>query len=143
MKQLRPEQLEAAKRLLAREMPSAPSTAAATTRVYEKVLGQLLPLIGEAGVQALFARSVKLANLALPCLEGATAAAHQSPELPRLASQLNDCLQNQEPALAQESAATVFGHFFSLLAAFIGDRLTAQILQGAWSEPPDPRQRKL
>jgi hypothetical protein len=41
-------------------------------------------------------------------------------------------LQAQDPAVATESAAALFGTFFALITAFIGERLTTQILRRAW-----------
>ena len=58
-------QRERAKRLLAHEGDSGGSAtecAAAAWRVYEKLNARLAPLLGSAGVQALFVRSAKLAS---------------------------------------------------------------------------------
>jgi hypothetical protein len=41
-------------------------------------------------------------------------------------------LQAQDPAVATESAAALFGNFFTLITTFIGERLTAQLLRSAW-----------
>jgi hypothetical protein len=142
MKKPSPEQLESARRLLAHEMRTSLSAAAAAARMYEKVLVQLSPLVGAAGVLALFVRSLKLAQLEHPGLAGFSVPAQRAQDLAQLGNRLHDCLQEQEPGLALNAAATLFGYFFSLLAAFIGDRLTAQVLQGAWPETPLPRMRK-
>ena len=58
-------QVERAKRLLAHEGDSGRSSAecaAAAWRLYEKLNARLAPLLGSAGVQALFIRSAKLAQ---------------------------------------------------------------------------------
>jgi len=58
-------QVEKARRLLASEgapWSSSEECAAAAWRVYEKLNARLAPLLGSAGVQALFVRSAKLAQ---------------------------------------------------------------------------------
>src|SRR3954462_14920214 len=93
-----PMPLESARRLLALELLTLPNAAAAAAQMYEKIRVELSRLVGAAGVQALFSRSVKLAKLEHPCLAGFTGLS--TPELPRLATQLRDCLQAEEPEVA-------------------------------------------
>ena len=113
-------QVERATWLLANEGDSGNSSekcAAAAGRVYDKLDAHLAPLLGRAGVQALFARSAKLAHdglaslaeLCRPRLEGST--------------KLRACLQSLEPAVATETAAVLFGTFLELITTFIGERL--------------------
>ena len=125
-----PAQIERARRLLAHEgaagsarQHSADESTAAG-RVYDELHAQLAPVLGAAGVHLLFMRSAKLAqgNLAwlteIPTVEGPT--------------KLREFLHAQEPALSTESAAALFGTFFTLLTTFIGERLTNQVLASAW-----------
>jgi len=78
----------------------------------------------DAGVQLLFTRSAKLAQgeftglAEISILEGSTP--------------LRERLQEQESPLAPESAEALFGTFFALIATFIGERLTNQMLRRAW-----------
>jgi hypothetical protein len=102
---------------------SADECATAAGRVYEKLEARLAPLLGSAGVQALLVRSARLAQGDFPLLAVAV------PEGP---TKLRECLQAQDPAVATESAAALFGNFFTLLTTFIGERLTTQVLRGAW-----------
>jgi hypothetical protein len=125
-----PEQMERARRLLAHEGAAGSAAKRATTaagRVYEKLCAQLVPLVGEAGVHLLFVRSAKLAQLTrgdfaflaeVSILEGSTT--------------LRESLQAQAPAASTESAAALFGTFFTLVTTFIGERLTTQVLRNAW-----------
>jgi hypothetical protein len=125
-------QVERAKRLLASEGDagaSAEESAAAAERVYEKLAAQLAPLLGAAGVQALFVRSAKLtrdqrASLAglAPAIEGTTGGP----------AGLGAYLRTLEPPAAAEAAGILFGTFLDLIITFIGDRLTVQVLRGAW-----------
>jgi len=96
----------------------------AAARVYDKLHAQMAPLVGDAGVQLLFVRSAKLAQgdfaflAEVSILEGST--------------KLRDRLQVQNPAVTTESAAALFGTFFALITAFIGERLTTQVLRRTW-----------
>ena len=124
--------------MLAHEGAAGSADARATTaagRVYDKLHAHLAPLVGAAGVQLLFVRSAKLAQGEFACfaevsiLEGST--------------KLRECLQAQDPAVATESAAALFGTFFTLITTFIGERLTAQVLRSAWPtfEETAPREK--
>ncbi len=125
-----PAQIERARRLLAHEGAAGSARqhsageSAAAGRVYDKLHAQLAPLVGAAGVHLLFMRSAKLAQgelawlAEIPTVEGPT--------------KLRECLHAQEPALATESAAALFGTFFTLLTTFIGERLTNRVLRDAW-----------
>jgi hypothetical protein len=122
-----PAQLEQARRLLAHEAAAGSTDGLATTaacRVYDKLHAHLAPLVGVAGVQLLFARSAKLAQgefaffAEISIFEDST--------------KLRERLQAQDPAVATESAAALFGTFFALLTTFIGERLTGQVLRSAW-----------
>jgi hypothetical protein len=119
--------MERARRLLAHEGAAGSANehaATAACRVYDKIHDHMAPLVGDAGVQLLFARSAKLAQgefaglAEVSILEGST--------------QLRERLQEQDPPLAPESAEALFGTFFALITTFIGERLTTQVLRRAW-----------
>jgi hypothetical protein len=118
-------QLERARQLLAHEGASGSPAecAVAGGRVYDKLDAHLAPLLGSAGVRALLVRSAKLTGGRFPFLE---AAAVES------STKLRESLHAQDAAVASESAAALFGTFFTLLATFIGERLTTQALRRAW-----------
>jgi hypothetical protein len=132
-------QVARAKRLLALEGDAGSSSAgcaAAAWSLYEKLNARLAPLLGAAGVQALFVRSAKLAQADFPSLaEVAT---------PDGMKKLGAGLQALEPADATEVAATLFGTFLELMTTFIGERLTVLILRSAWPtiEETVPRETK-
>lgn len=132
-------QVERARRLLASEGDSGSSAAqcaAAAWRVYEKLNARLAPLLGSAGVQALFLRSAKLAQADFASLAEVAA--------PEGLTKLGACLQALAPADATEVAATLFGTFLDLMTTFIGERLTVLVLRSAWPTIEDtaPRETK-
>lgn len=114
-------QVERVERLLAHE--AAQDSVGAAGRVYEKLEQQLAPLVGAAGVQALFMRSAKLAqgefaDLAQASIFEGSAALRERLAGPR--------------GIAQQSAIDLFATFLALVTEFIGERLTHQILRRAW-----------
>jgi hypothetical protein len=124
-------QLAWARRLLAAEGNSGADTevcVAAAVRVYDKVAGQLTPLLGLTGVESLFRRCAKLASAEYPAL-GEVAAIDGPTEL---ATRFRACAASLDPTVASEAAAVLFGTFLDLIVTFIGDRLTDQVLRGAW-----------
>ena len=132
-------QVERAKRLLAHEGNSGSSSAecaAAAWRLYEKLNARLAPLLGSAGVQALFARSAKLAQAEFASLADLATAEGMT--------ELGGCLRVLEPAVATETAATLFGNFIDLIITFIGERLAIVVLRNAWPaiEETVPRETK-
>jgi hypothetical protein len=137
MNRTSPAQLERARHLLSSEGAdgSAAGCAEAAGRIFEKLHARLAPLVGAAGVQALLVRSATLAHGDLGPLDTAVV------ETP---AKLRDFLRAQEPAIACETATTYFGAFLALMATFIGERLTTQVLRGAWPTIEDvaPKERR-
>lgn len=132
-------QLDGARRLLAHEGASAGSSeacAVAAGRVYDKLDARLGPLLGAAGVRALFVRSAKVAGRDLSAVAGVASL--------ESSTTLSAFLQDLEPTVAHEAAEALFGTFLSLITTFIGERLTLQALRSAWPtiEGPAPRENK-
>ena len=117
--------MDRARRLLVHEgaAVSADTCATAAGRVFDKLTSQLAPLVGAAGVQALFARSAKLAKGDVASLAEASTLSSAT---------LRECLRAQDPGLAMQSAADLFGTFISLITTFIGERLTTEVLRSTW-----------
>ena len=133
MTQLNDLHMERVRRLLAHEgafSGSSDARAVAAGRVHDTLTAHLSPLLGAAGVQALFVRSVKLARRLLasttdvPIVESSTA--------------LSTFLRQLEPAIATNVAEALFGTFLALMATFIGERLTEQALRSAWPTIEEP-----
>jgi hypothetical protein len=117
-------------RLLVREAGTktdAPAVAAAARRLSEHFSGQLIPLIGELGVTAIYARSLHLAQQQCPSLA------------PVLASQQDDgpiaraqrLIEHQESAVALDLAVAMLTSAVELLASFIGEGLATSLLRKA------------
>ena len=111
----------------------ADQCAKAAGQVYEKLHAHLAPLVGSAGVQALLARSVNLTHDEFSFLE--VAVLEGSPKL-------RERLKAQDPVVAMESSATLFGTFFTLITTFIGERLTTEALRRAWPMIEETTPRK-
>lgn len=111
--------------------PHAESVAAG--RVLDVLFASLGPVIGVAGVGAVFARSIQLSKAEYPSLG---AFVTSSNELPRqkpedVSERLVECLRNLEPAAARESAMGLFATFLRLLSSFVGEQLLWQIVNSA------------
>ncbi len=121
--------------------------AAAAWRLYEKLFTALAPVIGAAGVRALFARSVKLTKAEFSCLAGIAIApeptsaeavftgspSHSPPETNvSVARQVVDCLSKQDAATASEVAISLYATFFGLMSSFIGERLVWRLVKKAF-----------
>ena len=126
-------QVERARRLLAHEGPaveSAEERAQAAARVYDKLGQRLTPLLGVAGVQALFLRSGTLARRELtPPIDDAIMESSQ---------RLVDSLRRLEPAAAAATAELLFGNLLALMTTFIGERLTDEAIHGTWPTLHEP-----
>jgi hypothetical protein len=120
-------QIARARRLLAYEGAadaSLDACANAVGRIYDKITERLIPLLGSAGVQALFLRSATLVRSEFTALVDLSAV--------ESSSMLRERFQTLEQSVAARAAETLFGSFFALVTTFIGERLTTQALRGAW-----------
>ena len=121
------------RRMLAREAGTAADAsamAAAASRVCERFAHQLVPLIGDAGVTAICARSLHLVQRQFPGLASVRPLDQGAGPLALLQS----FLEQQEPAAATEVAAAVLATASELLASFIGESLTTRLLCEAWPD---------
>lgn len=127
--------VELAKILLAHEracVPREPNPADATERVYAALSRTLTPIIGAAGTDALFVRSVKLARAECPSLANVVVAGAPSDSDARVAGSFVACLRELEPGVGTEAAERLFAVLLRLLTNFIGEALVSQILQKAF-----------
>lgn len=102
-------------------------------RAWEQLVAHLQPLIGEAGLCALYARTLRLASP-----DDAHTAA---PLALRSSTVLLEGLQLQLGAMAPESAAAfnaaLLDTFTKLLSGLIGEGLTTRLLNTAWADRPE------
>ncbi len=123
------------RRILAREAgagANAPAIAAAARRLCERLAEQLTPLIGDAGVAAICARSLHLTQRNVRGLARVHESPHGDGDAPFALLQLS--LEQQEPAAAAEAAVAVLATASELLASFIGESLTTRLLREAWPD---------
>jgi hypothetical protein len=121
------------RRMLAREAgtgATAAATGAAARRLCEHFAEQLTPLIGDAGVAAICARSLHLTERNVRGL--ASVRASSQADAPFVLLQLS--LEQQEPAAATEAGVAVLATASELLASFIGEGLTTNLLREAWPD---------
>jgi hypothetical protein len=115
------------------------SLASAATGAYDDLVRVSAPVIGLVGVDALTGRAVHLVQREFPWLV-------TSPTPKRLGGSFADViasLQKQDLAVATDATAAVFATFAGLLVTFIGESLTARLLDEAWPEAsPDRIQRR-
>lgn len=107
--------------------------ASAAGNVYDALSRELSPVIGSAGMRALFARCLKLNRADFPELAAVSNAGDPRQES-AAPSALVATLDRLERARAEQAATALFATFFALLTTFIGERLTWQIVQRAFSE---------
>jgi hypothetical protein len=134
------QQLEAARRLLEQASGSNRARlepAEAAGRVYETLFDLLAPIVGPAGVRALFLRSVKLTKTEFPHL-GEVRVAVESPEANvQLVRQLKTWLNALGPVTASKAATRLYGTLLGLMTTFIGDQLVRHIVKGAFGATDD------
>jgi len=108
----------------------AEALAAAARRAYDDLARVSAPLIGQAGVDALFGRALHLTQRQYPWL--VAPGDPQQSEGPF--AQAIFSLERQDPAVATEAAAALFATLTGLLVTFIGEPLTARLLRKAWPD---------
>jgi hypothetical protein len=110
--------------------PAAGATAlaAGARRAYDDLAHVSTPLIGQAGIDALTARAVHLAQQEYSWLVD-----RREPErTDEPFAQVIASLGRQDPAIATDGAAALFATFAGLLVTFIGEPLTTGLLRQAW-----------
>ena len=133
MNDVAPRLREALARLLEHEADAATSheLAAAAGRLLERLARRLGLVIGQAGVQALFIRAVKLRTREFPFLGDCALGRNGS-----LGEPMRACLEGQEPEAITAVWPTLFTTFANLLAALIGERLAWSLLRDVWPGSP-------
>lgn len=129
----------AATRLLAHEAGAAAASsaqlAAASERLFDRLSRRLAPVVGHAGVKALFLRAVNLCKREFPFFDERIVPVERGESG---GEPLRACLQGQKPEVIKEASVTLFATFAGLLATVIGERLAWQLLLDAWPETLRP-----
>ena len=85
-------------------------------------------MIGDAGLNAVCARSVHLTQREFSWLAPADSAGPRDAPF----AHVRLSLEGQDPAVATDAAIAVLATFGELLALFIGESLTTRLLREAW-----------
>ena len=122
-----------AERLIAHETKgnkSSEATPPAVFLVVEKLRPHLANLMGNAGFRALLSRSLALANAEVPWLRAVHVKSDGSLEgLDELEAQV-------DPDEFFEGRVVLLAVLLGLLAAFIGEKLTLQLVREVWPKLP-------
>jgi hypothetical protein len=102
----------------------------AVQRAYEDLARVSVPLIGQVGFDAMTGRALYLVQRTHPWL----VPIHEATEWHGPFGHVVSCLEQQEPAVATEAAAAILATLTELLVKFIGEPLTARMLQEAWPD---------
>ena len=116
----------------ASESADALTIAEIAVSIWDGVGAALSPIIGQAGVAALFKRSVYVTRHMYPCLPVVNEGALQS--MGELAA-LQVVLAQQDRVEAVAVNAALLQNFHELLIALIGASLSARLLRPVWDTP--------
>jgi hypothetical protein len=112
-----------------------------TQQAYDDLIRVATPMVGRIAVDALTGRALYLTQQQYPWLSGACGVREWSGPF----AQVVFCLEQQTPAVATEAAGAVLATLAELLVTFIGQALTARVLEEAWPEgftDAEPRRHK-
>lgn len=119
-----------AQRLLAHEWgEDAGQQASAAGRVYDRIFRAFAPIIGAAGVRAIFARSVRLSAAEFPCLEEVVTPVETHANY---GQRLVACIGKLEADAASNVGVGLYAALLDLLCTFIGQPIVWQILHNAF-----------
>ena len=111
--------------------------AALALRSWERLVAHLSPLIGEAGVCALYSRTVRLAIVRHPWLTPS----QSTQPIATLLSNLKESLSSIDPATAVQANRDLLDSFTKLLSGLIGEALTTRLLNTAWADEPEGKNK--
>lgn len=95
---------------------------------WEKLADEIISIVGEAGFNSLYERSVHLAQPTFPWLP----LYPSPPQTHHRFAELRTHLADQTPAHARAANSLLLTSFTDILASMIGEQLTASILRAAW-----------
>ncbi len=112
-------------------------TVARSLRTWELLAAHLSPLIGEAGFCALYGRTMRLVIAQYPWLTPALS----SQPIDALLSTLKENLSSIDPASAGQATGALLDTFTRLLSGLIGEALTTRLLNTAWADVPEGKNK--
>ncbi len=111
----------------ARMAPHTEKVADAAILLWEQMATKIILIVGEGGFNAIYARSVYLAQPTFPWL-----AASARPPADHRFVELKINFADQTPAEVSAANCLLLITFTNILASLIGENLTASILRSAW-----------
>lgn len=120
------------RQLLAREVGAARDASAITAaacRLCDRMGRELAPVIGDAGMAAIYDRAVHLALRQFSEIAPGGFDRHDP-----VSAKLRRTLAHQDPHVATEAAIVVLVTIAELLASFIGTSLTIRLLHVCWPD---------
>lgn len=102
----------------------------ATERVCARLADRLVPLIGPEGFRILLANAVDLTRTEHAFLQ----AVGSRVDVRGCLVGLGDALRDRAGAEAMAAVTALLGRFMQLLGGFIGEALTARLIERAWPE---------
>lgn len=137
MKPARPALNEAIQRLRELEAGGEASTSAQSVatakRLHEKLARHVAPVVGKAGFEALFFRSVRITKSTFVCLQELRTTGSAQEVL----REFFERLEKQEPVVVAAITEAVMATLVTTLCTFIGEGLTLQLLRSAWPDLPN------
>jgi len=133
MKQAIPRMRDCAQRLIACEATGTKSTDPKSPSIFlvcEKVRPHLATLMGNAGFRALLSRALALASAQVPALK----ALHVKPD--GSLDGMDKFETHADSGEMLEGAVVLLAELLGLLAAFIGENLTLQLVREVWPKLP-------
>lgn len=125
------EQLALVSTLLEHERAGASDDRVAAVRVFDKMFAELIPIVGDRGVVAVFTRSAAVAKTDCAALQGLVITVDS---VDAVSAKIREHLSTVDEPDVAECAVTLCAAFLSLMSRLIGFPLTAQLLQRAWPE---------
>lgn len=116
-------------RMIGRGSAEGEDALAATGSAYDDLAQTLVPLISEAGFDALLVRALQLTQLQYPAREEARADEASAPF-----ERVREWLEAMDERQAAAAAAALFSALAALLTTLIGESLTTRYLRKAWPD---------
>ena len=99
---------------------------------WDQIATQIITIVGEAGFNFLYVRSVFLTQPTFPWL----AAVSLPPQTDHRFAELIISFEGQTPEQAKAANSLLLITFTDILASLIGEHLTIRILRSAWGDDP-------
>lgn len=101
-----------------------------SAQLWAAIADELMPIVGDRGLIALFNRCIDICGTTFPWLRKAPARSSPTRCFDTLGAQLSEC----EPADGLAASRALFGTFHDLLLMLIGEPLVDGVLEAVWRD---------